>query len=375
MTRISSEASGTHSALRSRGVRAPSDESGDSIGMTTSAMDQKDSNSVVAPDSAEATKGVSAFLGRVLDQLSITSWMPSVFLVGNAAVLLAMSGQAAPSVGGAIEALMGMEWGAVVVLLFSLVIAAVAIQAFEFESLRFFEGYNRSWAMKRFVERRIEDHQLGLAKLESSAWELQLRAFASAQANAERKGLVTDSSVVDWDLAGKLVRRQPLTDIERFLVRHGARAKWLDLADAAILHRWDLVRAHLSEYPEVHRILPTRLGNAMRAAEDSVNLPRGEDLEGFMIRNLDRLPSTIVIEHAAYRSRLEMYCGLIWVLVGLAGLSIGCLWAATDPWLRMLVPLAYLIGVWPCYKAAIASALGFGQALKEAARWVGHLTP
>ncbi len=342
--------------------------------MTTSAVDQTDGRSGVAPDSAEATKGVSAFLGRVLDQLSITSWMPSVFIVGNAAVLLAMSGKKAPSVGGAIDTLMGMEWGAVVVLLFSLVIAAVAIQAFEFESLRFFEGYNRSRAMKGFVESRIRGHKRHRRKLESSAWELQLRAFESARRNAESQGIITSRSSLDWDLAARLVRRRPLSDLERFLVQHGARARWLDLADASILHRWDLVRARLSEYPAANRILPTRLGNAMRAAEDTVMLPRGEDLEGFMIRNLDRLPSTIVLEHGAYRSRLEMYCGLIWVLVALSLLSIACLWEATDLWVRLVVPLLYLAATWPCYKAAIASAMGFGQALKEAARWVGKLT-
>lgn len=198
--------------------------SGEARTVTTSAVDQTEARSSVAPDSAETTKGVSAFLGRVLDQLSITSWMPSVFIVGNAAVLLAMSGKKAPSVGGAIDTLMGMEWGAVVVLLFSLVIAAVAIQAYEFESLRFFEGYNRSRGMKGFVERRIRSHKRHRRKLESSAWELQLRALASARRNAESQGIITPRSSIDWDLAERLVRRRPLNDLERFLVQHGGRA-------------------------------------------------------------------------------------------------------------------------------------------------------
>ena len=69
-------------------------------------------------------------------------------------------------------------------------------------------------------------------------------------------------------------------------------------------------------------MLPTRLGNVIAAAEDQVRLGPEEDLEGFMIRHADILPATIVAEHSAYRKRLEMYCGLMFVLLALALLSV-----------------------------------------------------
>ena len=90
-----------------------------------------------------------------------------------------------------------------------------------------------------------------------------------------------------------------------------------------------------------------------------------------MIRHLDELPKTIALEQASYRRRLEMYCGLIPVLMALALISIGCLWGhSSDLGWRISVPIAYLVAALVAYKAAIASALGFGQALKEAAGWL-----
>ena len=90
-----------------------------------------------------------------------------------------------------------------------------------------------------------------------------------------------------------------------------------------------------------------------------------------MIRHIDELPKTIVGEHSAYRRRLEMYCGLMFVLGSLALLAVACLWGyTTDIGWRVAVPAAYAGAVWICYKAAVASALGFGQALREATGWL-----
>src|SRR3712207_3463645 len=92
----------------------------------------------------EATKTLSGFTASVMDQLSISSWLPALFLVGNAGLLLAMASQSRLDLQAAIENLAAMKWGALVVLLFAVISAAVSVQAFEFEILRFFEGYHRS---------------------------------------------------------------------------------------------------------------------------------------------------------------------------------------------------------------------------------------
>ena len=106
-------------------------------------------DSKAVPTGADISKGVSAFLSGVLEQLSITSWLPSVVLVGNAAVLMTLQGMKQLSLGAAIQALTDLQWGAIIVLILSIIISAVAIQAFEFEGIRFWEGYLRSGLLER----------------------------------------------------------------------------------------------------------------------------------------------------------------------------------------------------------------------------------
>ena len=58
-------------------------------------------------------------------------------------------------------------------------------------------------------------------------------------------------------------------------------------------------------------------------------------------------------------------------------ISIVCLWGfERDLGWRIAVPECFsLAAIWLAYKAAIASALGFGQALKEASAWLARNRP
>ena len=80
-------------------------------------------------------EGICAFLARVLDQLSVTPWLPAVFFDGNSAVLL-VQGEESLSLPNAIASLIDLEWGAVLVSIFVVIIFVMVIQAFEFESLQ-----------------------------------------------------------------------------------------------------------------------------------------------------------------------------------------------------------------------------------------------
>lgn len=330
-----------------------------------------------APSSEQIGSGISAFLSRVLDQLSITSWLPAVFFVGNAAVLLALQGEKQLVLTKAIAQLVGMDWGALVVLVFAVIIAAVLIQAFEFENLRFWEGYVRSSKLNWWATWRVRAHEKKLCELERRYDQQQLAAFDNARQRALDDKAISDGQRAMWNALETVMHDRVLREGELDLADEAAaRLDWPSHADPVKLREWDITEMKLAEYPAPHRVLPTRLGNVMRAAEDQVKLEPGEDLEGFMIRHMDALPNTIVSEHAAYRRRLEMYCGLMFVLVALALLSAVCFWGQTTdlPW-RIGVPVLYAGAVWIGYKAAIASALGFGQALREASAWLKKASP
>lgn len=92
-------------------------------------------------EAARPAEGLSQFLGRVLDQLSLTSWMPAAMLVGVGAILLQLRSQRNNDVAVAVQRLADKPLGTVIVLFFALILAAVITQAFSFEAIRFLEGY------------------------------------------------------------------------------------------------------------------------------------------------------------------------------------------------------------------------------------------
>jgi hypothetical protein len=132
----------------------------------------------------------------------------------------------------------------------------------------------------------------------------------------------------------------------------------------------DCIDARLNSYPESNRLLPTRLGNVLRAAEDDLPLRDDEDLEGFVIRHHDQLPSSIKDEHKDYRTRLDMYCCLVLVFAALVPLAISLLIGLSPTWGVGLFAAAYAIMAYVSYEAAIASARGYGQALHEISQYV-----
>lgn len=319
------------------------------------------------------TTGISGFIARVLEQLSLSSWLPAIVFVGNAALLFALHGKKNLDIVGAVKDLIELNWGILVVLLFALVITAVITQAFEFETIRLMEGYvdTRSGALVRPVLHRIRRHQTKRAQLEASIARARQTAIANAHRRAMDDELATEEDLRSLEIYEYLIFNRSIPDQLMPYVAAASDFQWTERADAVDLYVLDALEARFNSYPAAHRVLPTRLGNVLRAAEDTVLLVDGEDLEGFILRHNDLLPATIRSEHAEYRSRLEMYCGLALIFVALAGLAGGTLWGYTDEWgWRVLTPAVYLALTWVSYQAAIASASGYGQALREASGWV-----
>lgn len=330
-----------------------------------------DGSPKAAGEDATAAKGISTFVAGVFDQLSVTSWLPSVCLVGSGAVLLALQGQTQLNVNEAIRDLLTLGWGALVLILFALTLSAIFIQGFEFEALRFLEGYYRSRALSRWARGRIAKKRAKRAVLAERVRNLEERAFVTARAAAMQPDAATPAERTALNVREKLIFKQELDEVDMTHLFAVSELKWSRWGDAIELHDLTIAKLQLAEFPKPHRILPTRLGNVMRASEDQVALAGDEDLEGFVIRTKDQLPATIVKEHDAYRQRVEMYCGLVFVLASQAIFSVVCLAGSTTDWgWRLAVPLAFIVTMGGCYRAAIASALGFGQALREASDWL-----
>lgn len=318
--------------------------------------------------SRRGAPGVSAFIARVLEQLSPNSWLPAAFLIGNAAVLLVLEPKGWDlGLGAAINRLVGMDWGAIIVLLFALVIATIAVQAFEFELLRFFEGYWRRWRALLWWDAALIHCQSGrLERVSKRVKRIQLKAAKRQRdlAISERR---PGRNATMWAMVVKVLSGAEFDEIETPLVPELARFDWNKQLDAVSRHRLAVLELVKDDYPKVLPLLPTRLGNVMRAGEERVRLGDGQRLEGFMIRNLDRLPPTIADQFGIYRQRLDMYCAMIVVLTALAILAgLHLAFGAAVLFWQIAIPAAYVLSIWPCYQAAIASARGLGEALTEA---------
>jgi hypothetical protein len=155
----------------------------------------------------------------------------------------------------------------------------------------------------------------------------------------------------------------PLTGEERAELD---RRNWENWCDAWHIAEIEHLRDAEEDYPlETHRILPTKLGNLIRATEDQLQ-NTGGDVQGFALRRYANVPPLIRAEHDKFRSRLEMYCILVFVSASLLILTPMILFRSGIGFLP-IVAISACFGALSraSYLAAVASARGYCSALKE----------
>jgi hypothetical protein len=112
-------------------------------------------------DTATGTAdGISAFVARVLDQLSVSAWLPAGFLVASFALLLQFRADKSADPLTAVRELTADPVRVLVLIVPALVLATVVTQAFSFEAIRTLEGYwhrrgPASLARKLMIKRQV----------------------------------------------------------------------------------------------------------------------------------------------------------------------------------------------------------------------------
>lgn len=301
--------------------------------------------------------GFSQFLAKVLDQLSLSAWLPAVMAVVNLAVLTVFYRHHSMNLVDAIKRLTSGGIGELVLLLLVLVLATMITQAFSFEAIRALEGYWRRGMLAGLRDRRIRSHASHRAALERR-WLLERdRSFARARQRMLRGG--TQRGLVDA-LEALVTGGDPGEELREEAAQMG----WRQFGDPAELARMDAIDARLRAYPEEHRVMPTRLGNVLRAAEDSIDDRQGE-MEGYVLRNYPRIPDRLRLHHDQFRTRLDMYCTLVFVCTVLAAAS-QVLWFGVDGYGLWIVVLGAVYATLAVisYGAAVSSAIGYGTTLR-----------
>ena len=258
--------------------------------------------------------------------------------------------------------------GLLVGVLFALVLTTMVTQAFEFEAIRMLEGY---WGNRRFLQgpargciawqRRRRD------QLIEQRNDLRLRAFVKADLTGRglvppQKGYIVE--IIRADLEGQT---SALTKgwFGKRRARETEAFDWQPFAPADLMHQLEAVEATIDEYPASHRVMPTKLGNTLRAVEEVLPLGGEDDLEGAVIRRWSETSDAVQKEHDQYRTRLDMYCTLVFVFVALAVIG-PLLLPHGHGYLRAAVVtlVAFLALALVSYRAAIASARGYTTVLK-----------
>jgi multisubunit Na+/H+ antiporter MnhG subunit len=114
----------------------------------------------------------------------------------------------------------------------------------------------------------------------------------------------------------------------------------------------------LDDLPRLWPLLPTSLGNALRAMEERAGSPYGLDALSAWPRLYEALPETTVKRAADMRNALDTAARLCLSLLLAAGVSAGLL--AMHGW-WLLAPAAMLALAVVAYRAAVAAARNYGN--------------
>lgn len=306
-------------------------------------------------------QGVSAFAAKVLDQLSLSAWLPAGLLAATLTLLLQFRHQGSADLHAALTAI-GDRWLAVLLLALPvLVLGTLTTQAFSYGAIRALEGY---WIRRRPAGWLL----LILIRWQVRRWkrlkERKRRYARVAFDNAEGRYSSLPAEVV-MALRAQAHELSPvaLGNTEHRMLFE--QLNWRSACDPWDLAKFDDVREAVKEYPERSRIMPTRLGNILRATEDAIVKATDEDLATFALRRRSWLEPRAQLQHDQFRTRLDMYCTLVFVAFIIAGVTI-LLTIGRD---ELLAPFAIIaagfavLGIL-AYHAALSSARGYCTMLR-----------
>ena len=314
-------------------------------------------------DAAASPSGVSAFIAQVLDQLTLSAWLPAALLTASVAILLQFRSDRSANILTAVRALTADPVRVLVLIVPLLVIATVVTQAFSFEAITTLEGYwRRSGPANLARTLMIRRHVRRKKAIEKRRKQASEKAFYTAEPRMLREGI--SFPIVNAMKAQALeLKDPPLTDEERNKLDKMDWQKW---SDAWLISKIEHLSKEGDAYPlDTYRVLPTRLGNLMRATEDQLKHTDG-DVQGFALRRYAMAPRLVQKEHDQFRNRLEMYCTLVFVSASLFILTpIIMLGTGIDFAAIVITGGGFAALSEASYLAAIASAAGYCSALKE----------
>ena len=236
---------------------------------------------------APAKERFSEFVVRVLDQLSLSAWLPGALLVGSGAILLELHSRADLSV---IDAIVKLTWsplGVLVTVVFALVLATLITQAFEFTAIRYLEGYwpyafsrlGITGACIRYQDWRRQRAENHFHKRREAAVDFAYIALL-------KECDPTPENVLLASLTRKRALEEVYDDPGSEVMRRLDAIKWEQRATPQRMEAMAAAQRKLEQYPDRSRLMPTCFGNLLRKGEDGLMNVGRQPLRTFVIGEL-----------------------------------------------------------------------------------------
>ncbi|MFL6163851.1 MAG: hypothetical protein ACJ74U_16730 [Jatrophihabitantaceae bacterium] len=305
--------------------------------------------------------GVSAFVAKVLNQLSLSAWLPAAVFAASVTMLTQFRSQRSLSVGHALKAITDHPGPILILILPILVLTTMLTQAFSFGAIRALEGYwMRRGLMAWFRSLMIRRHACRRDRLEERRAEIAKKAFSRARTAYLREYSYAVVGALELQAVEQDVPELSETDQATYDT-----ITWRDLCKPWDLAKVDQIDLQLKDYPDLPtRTMPTRLGNILRRTEDSLQ-NAGDDVQGFAMRRRGFVSARVQTQHDQFRDRLDMYCTLVFASAVLVAISVAALWGRVRWWQTTSVAVGFALFAVVCYGSAIASARGYCVALRQ----------
>lgn len=311
--------------------------------------------------SSKKPPGLTELISRVLEQLSVSAWLPAAMLIGLGSLLVQMHRDNDLDVAKAVGELADPQsWGVLIILLFGLIMTTMVTQAFSFGIIRLLEGY---WGAGRLTGRLVRRQAERAHAMRERTDALERELFKSAMGKLAGENPL---HVQVWNEQLHIPKKDR-QQTDKTVIKAANAIDWRKKGDPGIAARFYRSHDRQSDYPdEMTRMLPTRLGNVLRSSEERLRL-QGHTLERFVMENYNAIPARLMTQHDQFRDRLDMYALLVLVFAALSVASVPLLWSISWP-LSWLPPwgipyVVLLLLAFMSYRAAIASARGYGASL------------
>ena len=329
------------------------------------------------PPGNPSPAGLSPLAAKILDQLSVTAWLPAALLMANTYLLAGMylvrepgSEPTTKNLENVVAALDSKALGVLLSVVLGIVLATLVTQSLEYAAIRFLEGY---WggsvyaAIPTKVGVLIQQQRQYL--MARRVEKVDRRAFQRAQYEIRELLQKEDSAFVDAAIAAGLGKPLPmgLTDEQRTRAEglFDKKTLWRPLAPADLRHRALSLEVKAAAFPQADsRLLPTRLGCALRSSEDQMSgAVTGAKMRSYLYERLDSIGPALMEQHNQYRNRLDM-CSVLTVLCILLATADALLLPPLLPVEFVVSTCLGLVGLsYLSYRGAVAAALDYGPIL------------